>query len=335
MGIGWTGWNGGANFSEAESLEFTERPVTRCYNKWMGLFHWPWWEKSSDEYYNSVTKKVEEYESKKINLYTADVYRRLANRVVDPKQTPSQAKYFRDINFTEAFGRNEQTYQNVVPLYGWGDWRNVPHSYNRILGNPTRAQDTSKAVEINGLTYIKGDVFLEGWVKGKGLLVVEGNVYVGGDVLTLPADGGGQSAVGIIVLRDKDYDTGVENPTSGRIIYKPHHDSDWSRLGVTHLNRDLTPRLEGCFHAEGGLELDTDSKLKKLINMEIVGNFTTDYFDRRRMPNDVKIKYYNWQEVLSQSDYDYSVDHKVEWTTKYDVAVQKEIVGWREVDAKL
>ncbi|HOT27336.1 MAG TPA: hypothetical protein PLU72_04035 [Candidatus Ozemobacteraceae bacterium] len=335
MGIGWTGWNGGANFAGADSIEYQNDAVTRQYYKWMGLFHWPWWSKVNNEAYNSNTKKVQAYETSKINLYDEDVYRRLSNRMVDPEKTPSQAKYFTDVNFREAFGRNEVTYRKVVPLYGWGDWRNVPNKITRFLGNPTRAHDTSHAVEINGLTYIKGDVYIEGWMKGKGLLVVEGNVYVGGDILTMTDDDGSKSALGIIAIRDKERDTSTENPTTGKIVYKPHHDSDWSRLGVTHPFVNVSPRWEGCFHAAGGFELDTESKMQKMINLHVVGNLSTDYFDRRKMPNDIKVTYYNWQEILSQSSYDYMVDKPVRYGTKYNMAVMKELIGWKEVEATL
>ena len=335
MGIGWNGYNGGADLTGAKEIEYVDGPINRNYYKWMGLFNWPWYVRTDNELYNSNTKKVESYEAKKINLYPPEAYRQLANRVVDPEQNPQQEKYFQDVNFQEAFGRNQVNYRNVIPLFGWGDWRKVANKYNRYLGNPTRAHDTSHAVEINGITFIKGDVYLEGWVKGKGLLVVQGNVYVGGDVLTLPDDSGGKSAVGIIALRDPSVDTAVETPTTGKIIYKPHHDSDWSRMGITHPFRNLSPRLEGCFHAQGGLELDTDSSLKKMINMEVVGNLSMDYFDRRRMPNDISIKHYNWQDVLSQSDYDFTIDKQPQWGTKYEVAVQKQIASWREVEPTL
>lgn len=334
MGIGWTGWNGGADFTETD-LEFSDNPVNRQYYKWQGLFTWPWWVKDAGELYHSRTRQVEEYEDKKINLYPAEVYRRLANRVVDPDEKPEHGKYFTDVNFREAFGRNEVSYKNVVPLYGWGDWRKVPNKYSRYFGNPTKAHDTSRAVEINGLTYVKGDVYLEGWVKGKGLLVVEGNVYVGGDVLTMPDDSGLDSCLGLVVLRNKTWDTSVENPKTGKIIYKPHHDSDWSRFGITHPFRNLSPRLEGSFYAEGGMELDTDSSMKKLCNMDIVGNLTVDYFNRRKMPNDIRVTYYNWQEVLERSSYDYTVDKKVDYTNLYELAIQKEILSWREVEAVL
>ena len=154
-------------------------------------------------------------------------------------------------------------------------------------------------------------------------------------MLTLPDDNGGKSSVGIIALRDPRWDTEIENPKSGRVIYQPHHDSDWSRLGITNPFINLSPRIESCVYAQGGMELKSDSKMKKLINMEIIGNLATDFFDRRRMPNDVKIKYFNWQEILTQSDYDFAVDHKTEWSTKYNVAVSKQVVGWREVEPTL
>ena len=334
MGIGWTGWTGGGDFSEVNEIEYTNAPVTRRYNKWMGLLNWPLRRKVDHEKYHSRTRQVDEYEPAMINLYTADVYRRLANRLVDPEKNPSHGKYFTDVNFRQAFGLSEVTYRNVIPLYGWGDWRNVPERYHRFLGNPTKGHDTSRPVEINGLTYIKGDVFIEGWVKGRGLLVVEGNVYIGGDILTLPDDAGGHPALGIIALREPS-DTSVESPRTGRIIYKPHHDSDWSRLGITHPFRNYSPRLEGSFYAQGGLELDTDSKAKKLINIEIVGNLATDFLDRSKMPNDVKITYFNWQEILAQSTYDYVVERPIKYTDKYELSILREIVSWREVPATL
>lgn len=335
MGIGWTGWNGGADFANVDAIEYVNSPVTRQYYKWMGLFHWPWWVKVSNENYSSAVKKVENYSNKDINLYSAEVYRNIANRLVDPEKYPSHGQYFTDVTFYEAYGNQFVSYKNVVPLYGWGDWRNVTNKYHRILGNPTKAHDTSRAVEINGLTYIKGDVLIEGWVKGKGLLVVEGNLYVGGDILTLPDDSGSQSCLGIIVLRDRRFDHSLDNPTSGRIIYKPHHDSDWSRFGITHPLRNITPRWEGCFYAEGGLELDTDSTLKKFINLEIIGNFACDYFDRRKMPNDVIIQYYNWQEVLAQSKYDYTVDKEIKHSEKFEISIDKKIISWREVEVTI
>lgn len=334
IGIGWTGWSGGADFTESD-IEYTDNPVNREYYKWQGLLTWPWWRKNTQEPYHSQTKEVEEYEIKQVNLYPAEVYKKLANRVIDPNENPDHKKFYTDINFKEAFGEDEVTYKDVLPMYGWGSWRDVPNTYSRYFGNPTKAHDTSRAVEINGLTYVKGDVFLEGWVKGKGLLVVEGNIYIGGDVLSLPDDSGMESCLGIIALRDKSWDTSEEHPKTGKIIYEPHHDSDWSRFGITHPFRNLSPRLEGSFHAEGGLELKTDSSMGKMINMDIIGNLSVDYFNRRKMPNDIRVTYFNWQEVLEKSSYDYAVDKKEDYTDLYELAIQKEIVSWRQVTSTL
>ena len=333
MGMGWTGWTGGANFTETE-IEYSNDPVTRQYYKWQGVFSYPWWEKCSSELYHSNTKKVEEYTEKQVQAYPASVYKSIANRVIDPEDNPTSGKYFQDVTFVEAFERNKVTYSKVLPLYGWGDWRNVSNKYNKYFGNPNKAHDTSHAVEINGITYVKGDVFLEGWVKGQGLLVVEGNVYIGGDVLTLPDDKGCQSCLGVIALRNET-DTSDDEPRTGKIIYEPHHDSDWSRFGLTTPFRNLSPRLEGSFHAQGGMELKTDSSMKKLCNMDIVGNLSVDRFDRRKMPNDVRITYYDWQSILERSGYDYTVDKTIDYTNLYDLAITKEIASWREVPATL
>lgn len=333
MGMGWTGWTGGANFTET-NIEYSNDPVTREYYKWQGVLTYPWWEKSSSELYNSNTKKVEEYEEKQVNAYPASVYKAIANRVVDPEENPTSGKYFKDVTFVEAFERNQVTYNKVLPLYGWGDWRNVSNKYNKYFGNPNKAHDTSHAVELNGVTYVKGDVFLEGWVKGQGLLVVEGNVYIGGDVLTLQDDQGKDSCLGVIALRSET-DTSDDEPRTGKIIYEPHHDSDWSRFGLTTPFRNLSPRLEGSFHAQGGMELKTDSSMRKLCNMDIVGNLSVDRFDRRKMPNDVRITYYDWQSVLEKSSYDYTVDKTVTYSSVYDLAMTKDILSWREVPASL
>lgn len=333
MGIGWTGWTGGGDFTET-TIEYSNDPVTREYYKWQGVFTYPWWEKSSSELYSSNTKKVEEYPEKEVKSYPASVYKEIANRVIDPTETPTMGKYFQDVTFVEAFERNQVTYSNVLPLYGWGDWRNVSNKYNKYFGNPNKAHDTSHAVEINGVTYVKGDVFLEGWVKGQGLLVVEGNVYIGGDVLTLQDDKGRDSCLGVIALRTET-DTSDDEPRTGKIIYEPHHDSDWSRFGLTTPFRNLSPRLEGSFHAQGGMELKTDSSMKKLCNMDIVGNLSVDHFDRRKMPNDVRITYYDWQSILERSGKDYTVDKTYDYTNLYDLAITKEIASWREVPATL
>lgn len=333
LGMGWTGWTGGANFTETE-IEYENDPVTRGYYKWKGAFTYPWWEKSSDELYHSNTKKVGSYSPKQTQTYPAEVYKKLANRVIDPSENPTMGKYFKDVTYVEAFERNQVTYSKVLPLCGWGDWRNVSNKYNKYFGNPNKAHDTSHAVEINGITYVKGDVYLEGWVKGQGLLVVEGNVYVGGDILTLDDDEGRQSCLGIIALREET-DTSDDEPRTGRVIYEPHHDSDWSRFGLTTPFRNLSPRLEASIHAQGGMELKTDSSMKKLCNMDIVGNLSVDRFDRKKMPNDVRITYYDWQSVLEKAGLDLTVDKTIDYTNIYDLAIQKEIVSWREVPATL
>lgn len=335
MGIGWTGWNGGADFSETQ-LEYTDSPVKRHYNKWQGPFSFPWWQGNSSEKYHAETTQVGEYSDKDLNIYPASVYKSLATRVIDPKENPKHGKYFTNVKFQEAFGRNEVNYTNVLPMYGWGDWRNVPNKFSSIFSNPTKAHDFSRAVEVNGITYVKGDVFIEGWVKGQGLLVVEGNVYVGGDILTTLDENGNESALGIIALRDKTHDTSSDNPRTGRIIYEPHHDSDWSRYGITHPFRNLSPRLEGAFYAEGGMELKTDSSMKKLINMDIIGNLAVGYFNRKKMPNDVRVTYFDWQKVLENSgNENMTVSTTVSYSDIYNVAIQKPLISWREVTATL
>ena len=69
--------------------------------------------------------------------------------------------------------------------------------------------------------------------------------------------------------------------------------------------------------------------------MDIVGNLSVDRFDRRKMPNDVRITYYDWQSILEKSGYDYTIDKTIDYTNLYDLAMTKEIMSWREVPASL
>ncbi|MFC1743960.1 hypothetical protein ACFL35_08195 [Candidatus Riflebacteria bacterium] len=309
-------FNSGFNFGKADSLEYENNGIYRTYQKWQGPFNWPWYRKTKEPYSRKVRQKAAPADED-INLYPAETYKKLATRVLDRKQGKHQA-YFKNFEFQEMFRNKKVKYDNVLPLYGWGKWQNVNRPFWQALfkGNPTKAHDTSHAVNIDGLTFVRGDVFLEGWVKGKGMLVVQGNLVVGGDVLTLPDTDGSPSSLNIIVLEDPERKpTNVKQlPRSGSVIYKPHHDSDWDKFGL-HQGRDYTPRIEASVYSKRGLKVDTDSAFETFINMTIVGNYVTNEFDQYNSINDVKIKYFNWQKVL-EGDYEYYKKHFHDGTTR-------------------
>jgi len=236
----------------------------------------------------------------------------LATTVVNPYKSYNKdgdAKdnhLFRSVVFSDAIGARSTGYNNVLPLYGYGDWRKVPAPF---YDNPTRRDDLSQAIPIDGVTYVRGDVFLEGWYKGLGTLVVEGNVYVGGDVMGLPPTlTGYHSLLNLIVLEDPGRESstqGLYRKNTGKIIYKPHHDRDWDKL---HLNllREMNPVLDIAVYAKNGMDVDRTSLFDDFFNMQIEFNFATENFDQQKLPNDLTIFGTDPQVILKREGMDAS-----------------------------
>ncbi len=295
-----TFFSGGVNFCHSEVIEYETRPVTRKYFDFQGFgaLFGPGaaWRPVEELYIPGRTRRATGfYSNDEINLLTADEYRKLATVCINPSTTynPSGSyedrRLFRDVIFRGPLGLRNTMYRQVLPLYGWGRWQRVPAG---IFVNPTKKDDISNPIVFDGITFVRGDVFIEGWYEGIGTLVVQGNVYLGGDLLALPpAVTGYHSLLNIVVLEDPAREpSGVPRHArrTGKLIYKPHHDMDWDKLHL-HLLRDLTPVLDAALYAENGMEVDRTSIFSKFFNMEIEFNFATEVFDWRKLPNDLAI----------------------------------------------
>lgn len=306
----FTMFNGGVNFTHSTEIGYWQNPmhalgVVKRYFKFRpeGVFG-PGnaWEPVEEPYRTTfaqgqpVMRKVSSPPTdQSINLFELEQYRKMAGLVIEPATganpggNPQDNRYFRDVFFPGPLDFRNTVYRNVLPLYGWGDWRRVPPW---LSTNPTRRDDVSNALNIDGVTFVKGDVFLEGWYHGIGTLVVQGNVYVGGKVMGLPPQlTGGPSLLNLVILEDPSRETfggDIWSKATGRVIYKPHHDQDFDRRHLSVL-RELSPYFDGAIYAKNGMVVDKTSFLDQLFNMEIEFNLVTGLFDWNSLPNDVFI----------------------------------------------
>jgi hypothetical protein len=337
----FTLFNGGVNFTHSKEIEFLRNGIQRRYFQFQGLAAvfgpGPAWLPVDQPYRNlNIVRQVAAPPSdSRINLYRAEDYRKIASVVVDPQSprnpngNPDDRRWFTDVFFPGPLDMRNTVYRNVLPLYGWGDWRRVPPW---VSANPTRRDDVGNAVNFDGVTFVRGDVFLEGWYHGVGTLVVQGNVYVGGKVMGLPPQiTGGPSLLNIVALEDPEREVAIRdiyNKVTGRVIYKPHHDQDFDRM---HLNllRELRPYFDGAIYAKNGVETDRTSFLDQLFNLEVEFNLVTDLFDWQRLPNDVFINGTDPYDIV------FGRDTGRERRKGFNPSFSTDIVSWQQEETSL
>lgn len=274
----------------------------------LGSFHgipypkWPWKEVDEDtEDYSSkvIAKKVEDIP----DLFDEDQYRKAAEACGRVYDKPSD---FKDVQYEmfSLMGKDfrDTTFSNVKSYNGWGTWKKQKPKWYEFWKNPTKANDSSKPIELNGFEFVDGDVYIEGYYKGKGVIVATGNIYVGGDLVKwTPTDPGTsekeieeaskKSSIQLIALASKPGKTGV--------VYKPHHDKDWSRY--PKLTRDLDPIIQAYIYSKKGIKMETDSVMENLTDLTIEGNLTCDEIDWRNRVHDVTIQPDEYEEEMKKN----------------------------------
>lgn len=296
-------FQGGVNLTHSRVMEIgrPQAKLTRKYFDFQGfddLFGpGPAWVGVEEKYMRQARNAGRDaYDDDRINLRIAADYERLATTVIKPRMGPHQDgdprhnQFFRNVFFEGPLGLRGTTYPKVLPLYGYGDWRRL----NRMPFSSTeRGHDFSGAIRLDGVTYVRGDVFLEGYYEGVGTLVVQGNVFVGGHVEGVrPWVTGYHSFMNVVVLQDPAREGGTLGTrfqrNTGKIIYRPHHDMDWSSRGVPK-GRVLNPFLDIGIFAQNGMEVDRASIFDKFFDMQVEFNFAADLWEFGRMPNDIRI----------------------------------------------
>lgn len=322
----------GNDFTDIKELD---GQIYRQYYDYKGLelgsFHgipypkWPWQEVEKDE---------EEYSSKVVpkqmndipDMYEQEDYEAAARSCGNYFDKPSD---FENVNY-EMFSLlgndfRETNYNNVKEYNGWGDWKNKKPAWYQFWKNPTKADDSSQPIELNGFEFVDGDVHIEGYYKGKGVIVATGNIYIGGDLVKwVPTDENSsekdieeaqkKSSIQLVALGGKNGDKGV--------VYKPHHDKDWARY--PKLNRDLDPVIQAYIYSKNGISLDTDSLMQKLVNLNIEGNLICDKIDWKDRIHDVTIQPDKYDEEMRKNLQNVYGAH----LRNYFIVIMRNVVKW-------
>lgn len=247
------------------------------------------------------------------HLYGADVYKKIAMRHNIIKQNMGKDKddepmrspiphvfeagglnsdYFEDRKFN---GGNwpligeikTKEFKNVVwrPFWGWGGnadecpptaWYNFSFSKNVF---EAARQFPDLAINLDGVYFIDGDVLVEGFYRGKGVIVATGNVIVGGtlqrhedDQMFDPNAAGVTEAsqtikgpfncVQLIALGTRAA-TDSSYKVTGKIIFAPHaYDSKYYGTGwvQSFFSKNPQVRIDAFMYGENGMMMDVDSR---------------------------------------------------------------------------
>lgn len=287
---------GGIDFLDAGQIEYEKNGVFRKFN----VFGRP----VKEKYAANVNRSYGYYTDQVIKLRGLDFYKSMAKLVLEPRRYSSRGKashdrYFKDVTFEGENGLNTAKYNKVLPLYGYGDWRNAPLVDPNRYGPRSREYDMSKPINIDGISFVRGDVFIEGWYEGLGLLVVQGNVYLGGSVRALDKEQAGHpSLLNIIVYEDPQREGGYTTTDhasfkkTGHVIMKPHDDNDWSESGGEKADTNL--KIDPSVYTQNGLIMDKEAFRDNnydlgSFDMSFKHNFVTDTVNMNFLPHDVII----------------------------------------------
>ncbi|MDP7421631.1 MAG: hypothetical protein QGH40_07115, partial [bacterium] len=281
----------------------------------------PWW--------RELGKEEEEYSDKVIptkihqvsNLYSAEDYRTFATKVYEYDECKQNVQY-------EAFSIaghdfRKTRFNSVKEFYGYGDWKRLKPKWWQFWKNPTRADATRQkdAIQLNGVTFCDGDVYIEGFYTGYGAIVATGNIYVGGDLMKY---GGSEkerenSALSLIALG--------RDGKNGKVVVKPHHDKEWSRYPV--YTRDLTPYIEASIYSKGGIVQDEDSIFSGFINYTQKGGMVVEELNRKKMTNDVLVVE---DKAANDLHSDYNGKGPIETVVTH---FNENIMAWRQVSTTI
>ncbi len=323
--LGYGIWGGGIDLTGITGV--LEGEIYRRYYKFdpkevFGIPLIPWW--------RELGKDEEEYSDKVIpvkmtevpNLYSHDEYKEVATTIIKADDCKESYEY-------EAFSLGGQDYRqtrfnNVKGFYGYGNWRDLKPKWWQFWKNPTKADATRKedCIQLNGVTYVDGDVYLEGFYTGYGVIVATGDIYVGGDLMKY----GGtdevrdSSALTLIALGNKE-------GRGGEVIVKPHHDKEWCRYPI--YTRDLTPFVEATVYSKEGYQQDEESVFSGFINYTQNGGMVLEEMDRKDMTNDVAINEDTAANKLHES---YNGRGPLETVMMF---FDEDIVAWRQVSSSV
>jgi hypothetical protein len=287
--------DGGVDFLDSDVVEYENNGILRKFT----IFG----QEVTEKYANNVYPTSGFYNNQTIKLRDVSFYKDVAKVRIEPtlysnNGRVSDNRYFQDVVFEGEGGYNSVKYDKVMPLYGWGDWRKVPPFDPERYGEPSRKWDMSNAINVDGVSFVRGDVFIEGWFDGVGLLVVQGNVYIGGSLKALDYDYSGHpSLLNILVFEDSSRETGYElnerDYKTGMVIIKPHPDNDWSPAGG--VDPDPLIGVDAAVYAQNGMKTDKEAWRDNWgdmgsFDLTMKHNFVADNINMMYLPHDLFLK---------------------------------------------
>lgn len=219
--------------------------------------------------------------------YAADVYRRMAGHgngrlyvtakdFADHKLAAGNLLWWKDISARD--------FNNVCWFFGYADsyeamdetgWSWLHWWPDRNAFEATRL-DSRHALQVNGVHFVDGNAFVEGYYKGRGAIVATGNIIVGGSIMRHPDDGTFDAAVAswlgegtnnmlqLVALGTKAPDG--DKPT-GKIIIAPHkYPSEMFEGGMVFgggLFKDSNDdqiKIDACLWAKNGITVSTEAR---------------------------------------------------------------------------
>lgn len=208
-------------------------------------------------------------EDKIIGVLEQDVYKRIAFR---QRTQTTPVKY--EIG-------NKTVTNNVVKYYGWGPWQAAPPSSGffgpikdlfkiKTGKEAALAYPKKYAIQLKGYEFVDGDVHIEGYYQGRGVIVATGNIYIGNELLRhrqddtgIPFnykypdgtthDGSGNS-LQLVALGTRPSSDGSP---SGKIVFRTTKDPNFAESNVfkeIFSMSDKSMQIQAFMYAKNGVE---------------------------------------------------------------------------------
>ena len=185
--------DGGVDFLDTDQVEYKRFGIFRKFKIFYGR-------EVKEKYSTKVFPSHNFWTNEQINLRPLEFYKTLARVRLEPQRynpvggSVRDNRYFKNIIFEGENGYNSVHSFNVlhcmVTVIGAELQYLMEIAMDLVLGNTV-----TKSINVDGIVFVRGDVFVEGWYKGVGVLVVQGNVYVGGSLSALPVDTAGHPSL--------------------------------------------------------------------------------------------------------------------------------------------
>ena len=180
---------------------------------------------------------------------------------------------------------NKEENKVVKRYYGWGPYNEAPPSsgffgpikdlFKIKTGKEAALANASYVIPVNGYEYVDGDVHIEGYYKGKGVIIATGNIYIGNELLRYPNDdsgilktyeypegdyaagechNGAKNSLQLVALGTKASPTGEE---TGKIIFRTTKDNKFAEDNVLKSlfsTRDKNMEINAFLYAKNGIK---------------------------------------------------------------------------------